>query len=204
VSGDAGVRDRPPTGRRRADPVKLLESFLRFHAPDLVWPMEALADGRGPSITSGFKSVNPSRPNHDGCDMFYRYDPAVDPVVLTGDSFATPRWWIPHFVRVRAVTAGRVVDAGKIGTGLRCWVEHDDGMKTGYFHLCELYVRDGDIVQTGQPLGAPSHNPKTSDPKHLHFELSRAGTYRPQNPEPYLRDAALWRPHWDFLRGWKR
>lgn len=158
-----------------------------------VLPLAALADGRQPVITSSFRSSNPSRPTHNGCDFFYRWLDS-DPEMELGDGGAIKvggkrRWWIPPGTVARAAAAGLVSQAGPTGTGHRCWVEHADGMRSGYFHLTDLLVRPGQVVAAGAPLGHIGDNPKDHDATHLHFEVSPIQTYAPVDPEPWLAGA---------------
>ncbi|MFR9067835.1 MAG: M23 family metallopeptidase [Faecalibacterium prausnitzii] len=52
---------------------------------------------------------------------------------------------------------------------LRCL--HADGSETLYAHLQYLYVRPGEVVQAGQPLGTAGADGRATG-AHLHFELS--------------------------------
>lgn len=159
------------------------------------WPLLALADGRQPVITSGFHTRNPSRPTHNGVDLFYRYEDS-DPAVPAGNGGAVikngeRRWWIPPGTMAVAADDGVVATTGRLRTGLRCWVDHGNGLRTGYFHLLTLEVRQGQRVEAGQPLGEVGHNPSVDDPAHLHFEVSPVGVYRPMDPETLLEVAEV-------------
>src|SRR5690606_20874760 len=57
---------------------RVIEAAMRSDEPAplvLGCPLPVLPDGREAVITSGFKSRNPSRPNHNGVDLFYRWAP---------------------------------------------------------------------------------------------------------------------------------
>ena len=166
-----------------------------------VYPLPELADGRRPTITSGFKTRNPSRPHHDGADLFYRFDPAIDPPdTRVGDGAAArgsdgrPRWFIPAGLKAIAAADGVVVVAGDSPTGHRCWIAHDDGLRTGYFHLRDLVVAVGQRVAAGDELGEVGDNPRDKDAEHLHFEVSPVDRYEPQDPEVWLVGAGYHRP----------
>ncbi len=158
-----------------------------------VAPLPVLPDLRKPQITSSFKSSNPSRPNHDGCDWFYRWRPEDGPQKL-GDGGATrdpddpdqPRWFIPDGMCAIAMAAGVVSIAGYTATGFRVWIEHADGFRTGYFHLQDAQVDVGQVVQAGTKLGLVGDNPKDRDAKHLHTEVSPVDRYEPIDPEIWL------------------
>lgn len=196
-----------------SDITKLIECWQRHHPPlvadgiagpntlrslregdiEKCWPLRKLTDGREPVITSGFKTENSSRPTHDGADLFFPWLD-FDLNVSVGDGGAVRvngqrRWWIPPGTEAIAAAAGVVTIAGKIGTGWRCWVDHGNGERTGYFHGSKLLVAEGDEVVMGDPLIVIGDNPKAHDPKHLHFEVSPADHYAPRNPRLWLRDA---------------
>lgn len=157
--------------------------------PTMVLPMPILADGRVPKITSSSKWNNKSRPTHQGSDYMYRRL-STDPEMPTGDGGRTTngRWWVPPGTPAVAVKAGivRKKQFGWISTGFRCYVEHSDGHRTGYFHLSKLLVEPGQTVSVGQPLGIVGHNPKAHDPVHLHFEVFKGNSR--VNPEKYMEE----------------
>jgi murein DD-endopeptidase MepM/ murein hydrolase activator NlpD len=173
-----------------------------------VYPLPVLPDLRRPYITSGFKGRNPSRPNHDGCDLFYRWMATLDPMVKLGDGGATrdprkpgdPKWFIPRaphrFGDIPAIASapGVVTLAGPTPTGIRAWVQHADGFRSGYFHLRDLYVKPGQAVTLGTPLGLPGDNPRDKDAAHLHFEVSPVDRYEPIDPEVWLEGATFYTP----------
>lgn len=51
---------------------------------------------------------------------------------------------------------------------------HEDGTETLYAHLQYLYVRPGEVVKAGQPLGCAGQTGRATGP-HLHFELFQNG-----------------------------
>lgn len=165
--------------------------------PTRCWPLRALADGRVPVITSGFREVG--RRDHQGCDLLYVYK-LKDPWVKPGDGGVVVRrglrrWWIPGGTEAVCTEDGEIVRAGKIGTGWRVWVFHPaSGVSTGYFHLRELFRDKGD-VPVGSPLGLVGDNPAAHDAVHLHFETMlgrRFVTPLPRiNPRDYLERAEV-------------
>lgn len=157
------------------------------------WPLLQLEGGRRPVVTSAYRTRD--RPGHDGVDLFYRYRRG-DPEMRAGDGGAVVkkglrRWWIPPGTEAVSAGRGQVILAGRLATGLRCWVDHGHGYRTGYFHLSTLAVMGGDLVEAGQPLGLVGHNPAAHDARHLHFEVSPTDRYEPLDPEPFLRRAAV-------------
>ncbi len=160
------------------------------------WPMRALADGRKPTVTSGFR--NPERRNHSGCDVMFRYDPAKDPKVPIGDGGRTKSWWIPPGTMAIAQADGVVELASMTGTGWRVWIRHSGGYATGSFHLSSIVVAVGDAVVMGDPLGTISDNPIDNDPDHLHAELVRGDLAHVAanrvDPETFWRGAVVLGP----------
>lgn len=171
-------------------------------ALDRIWPLRCLANGRKPEITSGHFKVNPSRPTHRGCDLFFRHL-ADDPHdVKRGDGLGagteadgTVKWWIPPGTQAVASLAGKVVRASASPTGYRVWIDVGPCFD-GYFHLRDLKVAVGQQVEQGQALGTVGDNPSEIDAAHLHFEifvgdleLYRVATTSSLDPEPHLRHA---------------
>lgn len=77
---------------------------------------------------------------------------------------------------VLAAEGGAVVQTYRntsYGTCLR--VLHTDGSESLYAHLQYAYVRPGEVVETGQLLGAAGRSGRATG-AHLHFELYRQGT----------------------------
>ena len=197
------------------DVTKMVESWQRLHPPLAVdgyagantiaslncepelikiWPLLSLDDGRVPVITSGFYTENPSRGEHHGVDMFFKWIDS-DPAVKVGNCGAIKRngkrrWWYPDgYVAVSAAN-GVVSTAGNTKTGWRCWVDHADGNRTGYFHGASLLVKEGDEVMAGDPVIVVGCNPNKTNAKHLHFEVSPIDRYAPKNPRVWLKDAS--------------
>ena len=161
------------------------------------WPLRPLADGRRPTITSGFHTRNPSRPTHQGVDLFYRWKPSDGPVRV-GDGGAArdrrtgaPKWFIPAGTMAVASAAGRVVRASSSPTGHIVWIDHRCGWFTGYMHLRRVVVRAGVAVELGQELGEVGDNPRAIDASHLHFETATILNRHPRG----CRDPELWLVH---------
>jgi murein DD-endopeptidase MepM/ murein hydrolase activator NlpD len=154
-----------------------------------VYPLPLLPDGRTPRITSHHKERNPSRSAHDGVDWFYPTQPG-DPAWKLGDGGGTTnkKWIVPPGTPAIAVADGIVQIAGNTSTGWRVWIDHGE-LRSGYFHLTELFVTKGQRVTTGQQLGLVGDNPKEHDARHLHFELSASNRYQPVDPVPFLAQA---------------
>lgn len=153
-------------------------------------PMPVLA-GREAQVTSEFRPKD--RPNHNGCDWFYQWKKGDKPDFVGDRGCAgrsktgEPKWVVPYETDALAAAAGIVQMAGNSPTGYRIWIDHGNGLRTGYFHLLGLKVSVGQAVSQGQPLGPVGDNPADNDGRHLHFELSPVDRYSPMDPVPYLK-----------------
>lgn len=157
------------------------------------YPLRLLEGGRGPVITSGFYTENPSRSTHKGVDFFYRWTDS-DQHMPTGDGGAIEKrgkrkWWIPPGTYAVAAASGVVQVAANSKTGYRVWIDHGNGERTGYFHLQDCVVNAGDKVAAGDGLGQVGDNPNGHDATHLHFEVSPTDRYAPMNPRLWLKGA---------------
>jgi murein DD-endopeptidase MepM/ murein hydrolase activator NlpD len=190
---EAWQRLNPPLAVDGYAGANTIASLNAGYQLEKIWPLLSLDDGRVPVITSGFYTENGSRPTHKGVDMFFKWL-AKDPAVKTGNCGAIMRngerrWWYPDGYVAVAAAAGTVSAASDTRTGHRCWVDHADGNRTGYFHCASLLVEVGDEVQAGDPLGVVGCNPNNYNAKHLHFEVSPIDRYAPKNPRVWLEDA---------------
>ena len=157
--------------------------------PECVFPLPILPDGRKGVVTSSSKWRNKSRPNHDGDDWVYPRAESDTEGVGDGAGSRNMKWNVPQGSVCVAVREGIVREKqfGGIKTGFRCYVQHEDGYRSGYFHLKEILVNAGDYVKAGQPIGIIGHNPSAIDILHLHFEISEGVDYRPIDPWKYLK-----------------
>lgn len=66
---------------------------------------------------------------------------------------------------------GRVIFAEHLlNTGNTLVIEHGGGLKSYFFHMHDLQVAVGDLVQTGQPVGTVGTTGYSTGP-HLHYEV---------------------------------
>lgn len=73
--------------------------------------------------------------------------------------------------RVLAAMAGVVTSARRSASYGNCLrLSHSSGQETLYAHLQYLFVRPGEVVQAGQPLGTAGETGRSTG-AHLHFEL---------------------------------
>ena len=155
-----------------------------------IFPVPKFFDGRVPTISSRYKSKNPSRPTHDGVDIMYPRE-AKDggaPGKTIGRSCA-PRFMMPdRKIPALAFADGRVSISKDIGTGGYIKIEHANGLSTQYMHLRDRKVSVGDTVREGQPVGLVSHDPR-GGVNHLHFQARVSGSL--VDPETLLQNARV-------------
>lgn len=90
----------------------------------------------------------------------------------------------PMGTTIVAAAAGTVISAGWYGGyGNYVLIDHGGGMSTGYGHLSQIFVSNGQSVQKGQAIGAVGSTGYSTGP-HLHFEVRIDG--KPVDPTPYL------------------
>ena len=76
---------------------------------------------------------------------------------------------------VRASLRGIVIRASNQGGhGKRVVLKHPWGYTTSYSHLSKIFVRPGDPIAKGQPIGEIGATGRATGP-HLHFELHHNG-----------------------------
>jgi murein DD-endopeptidase MepM/ murein hydrolase activator NlpD len=86
---------------------------------------------------------------------------------------------------IYAVREGVVVLVEKryTGYGWQVMIDHENGFKTRYAHLSEIFVSPGQRVEKGEIIGLRGSTGRSSGP-HLHFEIDAYG--RRVNPLDYL------------------
>lgn len=98
-------------------------------------------------------------------------------------------WGTPAGTIIRASAGGQVTFArisGSLtsGYGRLVIIDHGNGYKTYYAHLQGFFVREGDLVEQGKPVGR-ADSTGLSTGHHLHFEIRQNG--QPQNPLSYIQ-----------------
>ena len=93
---------------------------------------------------------------------------------------------VPTGTEVHSCAAGKVVMAeDRISTGWSVVVEHLPGLYSLYYHMSELSVKEGDMVNQGQLLGKSGATGLATGP-HLHWEVRLNGSA--VCPEFFLND----------------
>ena len=89
---------------------------------------------------------------------------------------------------VKAAQKGKVLiaDAKSLNSryGKAVLIDHGHGYQTLYAHLDGFYVKAGQTVEPGQPIGKVGSTGRVTGP-HLHFELLIDG--KQQDPAPFLK-----------------
>jgi murein DD-endopeptidase MepM/ murein hydrolase activator NlpD len=81
----------------------------------------------------------------------------------------------PHGTLIGASRAGVVVSTGWMGGyGKAVIVQHDNGYKTMYGHMSQIYAKNGEYVKAGKILGRVGSTGLSTGP-HLHFTLWHNG-----------------------------
>ena len=74
-------------------------------------------------------------------------------------------------VPILAPAPGQVAFAGSLVVrGNATYIDHGWGVYSGYFHQSEIYVSEGDFVDTGQVIGKVGGTGRSTGP-HLHWEI---------------------------------
>lgn len=86
---------------------------------------------------------------------------------------------------IHAAAAGRVILAERLTVrGSAVFLDHGAGVVSGYFHMSELIVQTGQIVEAGDLLGRVGATGLVTGP-HLHWELRVNGRW--VDPAPWLQ-----------------
>lgn len=146
------------------DSLAMLTAVMKERPLDLRPAMPGIWPVRG-QVTSRFGRRQ--SPWGDGLEMH----PGIDISASLGKS-------------VTAGADGRVIFAGREpGYGALVVIDHGGDLDTYYGHLSALYVREGQSVRRGQPIGAVGATGRATG-AHLHYEVRVHGT--PVDPQRYL------------------
>jgi len=147
-----------------------------------IWPLAELSYGRKAKITSGFRTGD--RPGHNGVDIMFDAHRGSDRWTYKGKYTCEGP--------VLAAAAGIVSHISERSNGWRMWIDHadSDGLRTGYFHLGDVLVSEGDAVDVGDAVAGLCKDQDRVWPYHLHFEVSVIGRYAPRDPAAWLAAAA--------------
>lgn len=149
-----------------SDSIAVITALLRqprvmFHnAGPTLWPVRGL-------VTSGFgvrqSPWGSGRAMHSGLDIQAPYG---TPVLATADGEVT--------------FSGRDTEYGGLVI-----IDHGRDTDTMYAHLSALYVREGQLIRRGTPIGAVGNSGRATG-THLHYEVRVNGA--PVDPSGYLQN----------------
>lgn len=155
-----------------------------------VWPLPRWRD-YAPRVSDGFGSPRDNRTRrHLGADIMFRRRSASDQAGTFPPRRPYSRWhFVPPGTPALAMGPGVVVRAERTARGGTIVIRHSSpDVATYYTHLGEMFVRVGQTVRAGQPIGVVSSDPSGPKIDHLHLEIWPGGLRsRVINPEPILR-----------------
>src|SRR5215218_8244898 len=166
--------------RKRQEPAK--KRNMDREQPDIrVWPMP-----RGSyTFTQHFGCV-PQLGNlyfpGEGC-------PASAPVIHTGIDLAAPEG-TPFYAAASGWVTLADYDRPTADANTRIIIQHDgrnEGYATDYLHWVASYVKEGDYVHAGDPIGEVGNVGFSTGP-HLHFSVTDLGTGEHIDPLRWLPD----------------
>ena len=98
----------------------------------------------------------------------------------TGMDIAAPKGTV-----IRAPLGGIVlINENFFYRGNVIFLDHGNGLITSYSHLDKSYIKNGEVVSTGQSIGVVGKTGRVTGP-HLHWEITLQGV--PIDPELFLR-----------------
>ncbi|MDR2535894.1 MAG: M23 family metallopeptidase [Treponema sp.] len=177
ISEEIPLDQRNTELRTAADPQKTAES-------NMLW---GILNRTGAEVYGGGPFVPPvtstRRTSFFGDRRIFRY--------VDGSSAASIHagidYGVPTGTRVHACAPGRVALArSRIVTGNSVILEHLPGVYSLYYHLDQIHVQEGAVVQAGAVLGESGATGLATGP-HLHWEIRVSG----ENTDP---DALIARP----------
>ena len=94
---------------------------------------------------------------------------------------------------IYATGSGKVVQSGRyFGYGNCIQIEHSFGFKTKYAHLHKIFVKRGENIEKGQPIGIMGETGLATG-QHLHYEIIHDS--KAIDPLPYIKvDATMYHP----------
>ncbi|MDY0322880.1 MAG: M23 family metallopeptidase [Candidatus Carbobacillus sp.] len=157
---------------------------------------DMLVDARQPSSEMEASSLGASMQAAVGTIWV---DPALDFIWPVRSPFITsgfgPRWGSYHYgldivsrqndLTIVAARSGQVILSERVASGYGNLIimDHGDGLTTYYAHLKKRFVKEGDFVRAGTPIGMMGSVGNATG-VHLHFEVREHDI--PKDPRHYL------------------
>jgi murein DD-endopeptidase MepM/ murein hydrolase activator NlpD len=136
--------------------------------------------GQAPPILTTAIFLPPLR----GLRVSSNFGPRIHPIYGVSRMHNGIDFTAPTGTPIRASLDGTVLIAGpQGGYGNTVVIDHGNGVGTLYAHMSAITVAEGDVVRTGDVIGAVGSTGQSTGP-HLHWEVRRDG--QPVNPLPYL------------------
>lgn len=137
-----------------------------------------LAIGQAESAIDGAKKARAilraipiGRPVSDRHDLSSGFGTRLDPFTRGLALHSGLDFRAPTGTPIRAVAAGRIIDAGPNGGyGRMVEIDHGFGITTRYAHMSSIAVNDGDQVEKGAVIGHVGSTGRSTGP-HLHYEV---------------------------------
>lgn len=145
-------------------------------------------DGGPRKITSGFWNRRGFR-RHSSLDFLSHIGEPVRAIADGRIYFAGYQKKRGHGKTVHPSRCRRI-RRSKMGIGgLFVLIDHKHGLRSGYFHLIDYTVKNGQRVKAGQLIGHVGSTGIKFSREHLHFELTRRGHHI--DPMKYLKSEVL-------------
>lgn len=154
-----------------------------MEASSLAESMEASPLSKSRQATMGTLWVDPA------LDFIW---PVRSPLITSGFG---PRWGSYHYgldivsrqqdLTIVAARSGQVIFSERVASGYGNLIilDHGDGLTTYYAHLKKRFVKEGEFVRAGTPIGIMGSVGHTTG-VHLHFEVREHDV--PKDPRHYL------------------
>jgi murein DD-endopeptidase MepM/ murein hydrolase activator NlpD len=111
------------------------------------------------------------RPLGERYDLTSTFGTRLDPFTRSLAQHSGIDFRAPTGTPVRAVAAGKIVEAGPNGGyGRMVEIDHGFGITTRYAHLSAITVNEGDTIARGAVLGHVGSTGRSTGP-HLHYEV---------------------------------
>lgn len=111
------------------------------------------------------------RPLSERYDLSSGFGTRLDPFTRSLALHSGIDFRAPTGTPVRAVAAGRVIEAGSSGGyGRMVEIDHGYGITTRYAHMSSLAVKDSDKIEKGAVIGYVGSTGRSTGP-HLHYEV---------------------------------